>query len=108
MAYWICRPSLCSKAELIPVYYGNPESGIKGDIVGYEIPIGMEIVGIDTENLQESLYDAFNDSGWKDGEKLGIKKTDKFSIKEDKGTFEIYVNEKFVATFCKDREFKRS
>lgn len=98
MARWLCRPSLYSKNESIPVYYGN-------NVIGM-IPIGMEIVGIDTENLQESLYSAFNDSGWKNGEKLGIKKTDKFSVKEDEKTFEIYVNEKFVATFCKDREIK--
>lgn len=104
MAYWICRPSLYSKEESIPVYYGNPENGIKGNIVGYEIPIGIEIVTIDTDNLQESLYDAFNESGWEAGEKLGIKRTDLFSINEYKNIFEIYVNGKFVATFCKDRE----
>ena len=104
MACWISRPSLYSKAESIPIYYGDPESGIKGNIVGYEIPIGFEIVPIDTENLQESLYDAFNDCGWEDGKRLGIKRTDMFSIKEYERIFEIYVNGKFVATFCKDRE----
>ena len=66
MAYWICRPSLYSKYESIPVYYGDPENGIKGNIVGYEIPIGFEIVTIDTDNLQESLYDAYNDCGWEE------------------------------------------
>lgn len=104
MAYWICRPSLYSKYESIPVYYGDPENGIKGNIVGYEIPIGFEIVTIDTDNLQESLYDAFNDCGWEDGERLGIKRTDMFSIKEYENIFEIYVNGKFVATFYKDKE----
>lgn len=104
MAYWICRPSLYSKDESIPVYYGDPENGIMGNIVGYEIPIGMELVAIDTDNLQESLYDAFNESCWEAGEKLGIKRTDLFSINEYKNIFEIYVNGNFVATFCKDRE----
>ena len=87
MAYWICRPSLYSKDESIPVYYGNHENGTKGNIIGYEIPIGCEIVAINTDNLQESLYDAFNESGWKAGEELGIKRSDSFSINEYKNIF---------------------
>lgn len=51
------------------------------------------------------VKEGLNENGWKNGEKLGITKDDKFSIKEHTGWFDIFVNNKHIGRFVKDRQY---
>ena len=88
MSKWLCRPGLGD--EIIPSAFG----------ICYIIDPFI-VVGVDTEDIQNSLYSSFNESGWKDGEKLGITKDDIFSIKEYETRFDIFLNNKHIARFAK-------
>lgn len=65
-------------------------------------------VYIDTDDVQHTLYDAFNNSGWENGRKYYLKnnytKEDNFSIIENDEYFDVYINDKHVAFFGKIRE----
>ena len=104
MSKWLCIPGLGNSA--IPIYSGwNYDDG-ESKFVGITCDIEPEIfVGIDTEDIQNSLYSSFNENGWKNGEKLGITKDDVFSIKEYETKFDIFVNGKYTAMFVKDRQY---
>ena len=104
MSKWLCMPVLGNSA--IPIYSGwNYDDG-ESEFVGTTCDIEPEIfVGIDTEDIQNSLYSSFNENGWENGEKLGITKDDVFSIKEYETKFDIFVNGKYTAMFVKDRQY---
>lgn len=113
MAVWVCRPSLAGWTVDVNLGYAEMSDGsfIK-DISDAGLKLGTAqildgdiIVVLDTENVQGSLYDAFCDSGWKTGESLGFTKKDAFAAKEYEKYFDIYVNDKMVAKFYKDRQF---
>lgn len=91
MSMWICRPSLAEKD------------------IGFTIANvldGDTIVTIDTENVQDSIRDAFCDSGWEAGESFGFGTGDVFRADEYDNYFDIYANDKMIARFCKDRLFR--
>lgn len=67
---------------------------------------GDTIVTIDTENVQDSIRDAFCDSGWEAGESFGFGTGDVFRADEYDNYFDIYANDKMIARFCKDRLFR--
>ena len=104
MSKWSCIPGLGN--SVIPTYSGwNYDDG-ESKFVGNTYDIEPEIfVGIDTKDIQNSLYSSFNENGWKNGEKLGITKDDIFSIKEYKTRFDIFLNGKYIAMFAKDRQY---
>ena len=104
MSKWLCRPGLGNSA--IPIYSGWSYDDGESKLVNYTCDIEPEIfVAIDTEDIQNSLYSSFNESGWKNGEKRGITKDDVFSIKEYETRFDIFLNGKYIAVFVKDRQY---
>ena len=104
MSKWLCMPGLGNSA--IPIYSGWNYDDDESKFVSIAYDIEPEIfVGIDTEDIQNSLYSSFNEIGWKNGEKLGITKDDKFSIKEHTSWFDIFVNNKHIGRFVKDRQY---
>lgn len=49
---------------------------------------------IDTDDLQNSLYEAFSDVCWNQSKMFGVKKSDKFSVEELSDAFVIFINGK--------------
>lgn len=106
MSKWFCHPSLMKMENGFNICVGDPldysgdniDTGMKG------IAVEDKIVYIDTNDLQNSLYEAFNEMNWKNGKEFNITKKDIFSIKECEKCFEIFVNGEFVATFCKKQD----
>ncbi len=107
MSKWFCHPSLMKMENGFNICAGDPldysennvDTGMRGIAVEAD-----KIVYIDTNDLQNSLYESFNEINWKNGKEFNITKKDIFSIKEYKKRFEIFVNDKFVATFCKKQD----
>lgn len=113
MSIWMCRPSLVKWGVDVNLGCAEMSDGsfIK-DISDTDLKVGLAqlldgdtMVVVDTENIEKSLYDAFCDSGWENGESLGFTKKDAFAAKEYEKYFDIYVNDKIVAKFYKDRQF---
>ena len=105
MSEWICIPSTMRIQDGLNIfnnpydYYDNKKK------IGTCIIVESDkIVYIDTEDLQKSLYESFNEIGWENGKTFNVSKDDIFSIKEYKKYFEIFINDKFVATFCKKQD----
>lgn len=107
MSIWFCHPSLIKMENGFNICTGDPldysEDNIDTDMKGIAVEAD-KIVYIDTNDLQNSLYESFNEMNWKKGEEFNITKKDIFSIKEYESYFEIFVNDKFVATFCKKQD----
>lgn len=112
MAIWFCRPALLHwEVELTPsLRYKNTllnEDNAKNgglEEIGYILD-GDAIVVINTENVKESLYESFSNSRWENGRALGFTLNDDYKAIEKDNEFDVFVNEKFVAKFFKDRRF---
>lgn len=98
MSIWVCRPALSRDLH-------NYRRKAYDDVAYIDrgIPIDLN-VKIDTDNIQESLYNAFHESGWIDGERMMVKDTDYFSYMEFEEYFDIYINNRLMATFWKEQE----
>lgn len=113
MSIWMCRPSLVKWGVDVNLGCAEMSDGsfIK-DISDTDLKVGLAqlldgdtIVVVDTENIEKSLYDAFCDSGWENGESFHLAKTDVFRAEEHDEYFDVYVNEQNIAKFYKDRKF---
>ena len=98
MSVWICKPSLVEWS--VDVHLPGLKIG-EGHILDSDI-----IVVVDTENIQESLYDVFCNSGWKIGESFNFEQDDIFKAEEYNEYFDVYINDKIIAKFYKFEKFR--
>ena len=113
MSVWICRPSLVKWKVDVNLGCAEMSSGsFPKDIHNTGMKIGNAqildgdiILVVDTENIQKSLYEAFCDSGWNTGKNFNFRENDNFRAKEHDEYFDVYVNDKLIAKFYKDRQF---
>lgn len=114
MSIWICRPSLVEWNIDVGLGCAGMSCGsLIKDITDIGLKVGNaqlldadSIVAVDTENVQKSLYDAFCNSGWETGESFNFGQNDIFEIEEYDKYFDVYVNDKLIAKFYKDRKFR--